>query len=53
MLEQMPDDDSVQTERDEGELITMAPAGEDHGNCEVEIASILRYHVKQKKLGQV
>ena len=52
-LEQMPDDDSVQTELDEGELITMPPAGEDHGNCEVEIASILRNHVKQHRLGRV
>ena len=39
-LEQMPDDDSVRTELDEGELITMPPAGEDHGNCETEIVSI-------------
>ncbi len=52
-LEQMPDDDSVRTELDEGELITMPPAGEDHGNCETEIVSILRNHVKQNKLGRV
>lgn len=52
-LERMPDDDSLQIELDEGELITMPPAGEDHGNCEVEIASILRNHVKQNKLGRV
>src|SRR5580658_8087188 len=52
-LEQMPDDDSVQIELDQGELITIPPAGEDHGNCEVEIISILRNHVKQNKLGRV
>jgi Uma2 family endonuclease len=52
-LEQMPDDDSVQVELDEGELITMPPAGEDHGYVEVEIASVLRNFVKQHKLGRV
>src|ERR1700691_5775753 len=52
-LEQMPDDDAVRTELDEGELITMPPAGEDHGYCGVEIASILRNHVKQNRLGRV
>jgi Uma2 family endonuclease len=52
-LEQMPDDDSVQTELDEGELITMPPAGEDHGNCETEITSILRNHVKKNRLGRI
>ncbi len=34
-LERMPDDDSVQIELDEGELITMAPASEEHGHLEV------------------
>ena len=52
-LEQMPDDDSVQIELDEGELITMPPAGEDHGYVEVEIASELRNFVKRHKLGRV
>jgi Uma2 family endonuclease len=52
-LEQMPDDDSVQIELDEGELITMPPAGEDHGNCETEIISILRNHVKKNRLGRI
>jgi Uma2 family endonuclease len=52
-LEQMPDDDSVQIELDEGELITMPPAGEDHGYVEVEIASRLRDFVKKNKLGRV
>jgi Uma2 family endonuclease len=52
-LERMPDDDSVQIELDEGELITMPPAGMDHGGCEVEIGSILHAYVKQHKLGRV
>jgi Uma2 family endonuclease len=52
-LEQMPDDDSVQIELDEGELITMPPAGEEHGNIEIEIGSELRNYVKKHKLGRV
>jgi len=52
-LEQMPDDDSVRTELDEGELITMPPAGEDHGYRGSEIDSILRSYVKSKRLGRV
>jgi Uma2 family endonuclease len=52
-LEQMPDDDSVQTELDEGELITMPLAGENHGHRELEIAAILRNHVKPNRLGRV
>jgi Uma2 family endonuclease len=52
-LEQMPDDDSVQTELDEGELITMPPAGMDHGDCGMEIGSLLRNYVKKHRLGKV
>lgn len=52
-LEQMPDDDSVQLELDEGELITMPPAGADHGYFEIELASELRNFVKRHKLGRV
>src|SRR5215472_7765521 len=52
-LEHMPDDDSAQIELDEGELITMPPAGGDHGYQEIEIASILRSFVKKNKLGRV
>lgn len=52
-LELMPDDDSVLTELDEGELITMPPAGEDHGYCGSEIAAILRNFVKRHGLGRV
>jgi Uma2 family endonuclease len=52
-LEQMPDDDSVRTELDEGELITMPPAGEDHGGIESEINGILRDYVKEHGLGKV
>src|SRR5579863_1427069 len=52
-LEQMPDDDSVRTELDEGELITMPPTGLDHGYYEMRIASILDHHVRQHRLGRV
>jgi Uma2 family endonuclease len=52
-LEQMPDDDSVQIELDEGELITMPLAGEDHGYIEVGVASLLHSFVKKHKLGRV
>jgi Uma2 family endonuclease len=52
-LEQMPDDDSVQIELDEGELITMPPAGPDHGYHGIEIAAILRNYVKEHNLGRV
>lgn len=52
-LEQMPDDDSVQIELDEGELITMPPAGEEHGYLGIEIGSVLRNFVKLHKLGRV
>src|ERR1700678_40482 len=49
----MPDDDSVLTELDQGELITMPPGGFDHCHHEFEIAVILGSYVKQHKLGQV
>jgi len=52
-LEEMPNVDSVRTELDEGELITMPPAGEEHGFCELGIAAILYAFVKQHKLGRV
>jgi Uma2 family endonuclease len=52
-LEQMPDDDSVRTELDEGELITMPPAGEEHGGFEIQIGAILHNFVKHRKLGKV
>jgi Uma2 family endonuclease len=52
-LEQMPDDDSVRLELDEGELITMPPGGFDHGDYESNIGSLLKYHVKKHKLGKV
>jgi Uma2 family endonuclease len=52
-LEQMPDDDSVQTELDEGELITMPPAGGDHGYIGWGISSELGYFVKKHKLGRL
>lgn len=52
-LEQMPDDDSVRTELDEGELITMPPASEEHGGLEAEISGILRDYIKPRHLGKV
>src|SRR5271156_442141 len=52
-LEVMPDDDSVRTELDEGELITMPPASEEHGGLEAEISGILREYVKRHGLGKV
>ena len=52
-LEQMPDDDSVRTELDEGELITMPPAGHEHGGVEAEIIGILRDYVKRHRLGKI
>jgi Uma2 family endonuclease len=52
-LEQMPDDDSVRLELDEGELITMPPAGEEHGFLGTEIGAILRNFVKPRGLGRV
>jgi Uma2 family endonuclease len=51
-LEQMPDDDSVRIELDEGELITMPPAGGDHAYFEIEIASLLRSFVKEHRFGR-
>lgn len=52
-LARMPDDDSVQLELDEGELISMPPAGEDHGYIEVDLVSLLHDFVKKNKLGRV
>jgi Uma2 family endonuclease len=52
-LELMPDDDSVRTELDEGALISMPPAGWDHGDSETEILAILRNYVKKHRLGKV
>ena len=52
-LARMPDDASVQIELDEGELITMPPAGFEHGDCEVQIAVLLAQHVRKNKLGKV
>src|ERR1041384_6253429 len=52
-LERMPDDDSVHTELDEGELITMPAAGWDHGDVGLNIGASLRNYVKKHKLGRV
>jgi Uma2 family endonuclease len=52
-LARMPDDASVQIELDEGELITMPPAGFEHGDCENQIMFLLTRHVRKNKLGKV
>lgn len=52
-LERMPTDDSVRTELDEGELITMPPAGWDHGSEGADITVLLGAFVKKHKLGKV
>jgi Uma2 family endonuclease len=52
-LARMPDDDTVRIELDEGELITMPPAGEEHGFCGLNIGRILGNHVKKYRLGRV
>lgn len=52
-LEQMPDDDSVQIELDEGELITMPPAGWEHGRIEMLIGRTLGNYAQQHRLGEV
>src|SRR5579864_5809128 len=52
-LEQMPDDDSVRIELDEGELIAMPLAGGDQGYFQAEIGCILHTFVKQHLLGRV
>jgi Uma2 family endonuclease len=52
-LARMPDDASVQIELDEGQLITMPPAGEDHGHVETDLAVLIGHFVKRKELGRV
>jgi Uma2 family endonuclease len=52
-LELMPDDDSVQIELDEGELITMPPAGEEHGYLEGRLYRALANFVEERSLGRV
>jgi Uma2 family endonuclease len=48
-----PEDESVRMELDEGEVITLPPAGEEHGFCGINIGTILANHVKTYKLGRV
>lgn len=52
-LEKMPDDDSAQIELDEGELITMPPAGSEHGDSETDIIVILGSYVRKHGLGRL
>jgi len=48
-----PEDSDVLMELDEGELITMPPAGEEHGLFGSNITRILGDHVKRHNLGRV
>lgn len=52
-LEKMPDIHSMRVELDEGELVEMAPASEDHGNVGAQILLILGSFVKANQLGRV
>ncbi len=49
----MPDDGAHRYELVRGELITMSPAGTDHGDISMEIGSSLRQFVKTHRLGKV
>jgi len=52
-LARMPDDDTIRIELDEGELITMPPAGEEHGFCGATILTFVSEHVRKYRLGRV
>ena len=49
---QLPDDDQLY-ELDEGELITMAPAGGMHGRTENRIGYLLNRYLEGRQLGEV
>lgn len=51
-FERLPDDD-LHRELDEGELISMAPAAEEHGGTSAEILRLLGNFVKEHSLGRV
>lgn len=51
-LERMPEDDTVRLELDQGELITMPPAGGEHGELGLDIGRIVGNYVKAHKLGR-
>lgn len=46
-------DESCRYELDEGELITLAPASEEHGDIGAEIVTRLRTFAKERNLGKV
>jgi Uma2 family endonuclease len=47
------DDDSHRHELIKGELLTMAPPGEEHGGITINLASLLSTHVKRNNLGRL
>ena len=51
-LERMPQDDAVRLELDQGELISMPPAGGEHGETGYEIGRIVGNHVRAHNLGR-
>jgi len=51
-FERLPDDD-LRHELDEGELLTMAPASDEHGDVGAEFVFRLRGFVKEHALGRV
>ena len=46
-------DDSFQCELDEGELIMMAPTGEEHGRIEGDVFGLLYTEVRKRRLGRL
>lgn len=46
-------DDGMRHELVNGELITMSPAGEEHGDISLTIGAALRQYVRERRLGKV
>lgn len=45
--------DGLRTELIDGEIVTMPPVVLDHGDLSLELATLVKVHVKQHKLGKV